>query len=263
MAREGLTEAQLDRFEDDGYVVVPGVAGRDEVAHALRSINHWLATGFDRASWDRYDQGTFAPDLVADRAIVGLLTDTGGFDLATALVGAPLVPPDTGQIALRFPAAPGAPGRESGCHIDGLPSPANGVPADGRVHGFTLLAAILLSDMPEEGHGNFTVWPGTHQHMARWFAEHGTYVPDANVVYEAAATIAEATARPTAVCGRAGDLVLAHYLLLHSAGRHVGPAIRYAVFFRLSSPDRASLGDRCFTEVWAGWSTFEQRAVAR
>jgi hypothetical protein len=248
-----LSSAQVDQFVRDGFVVVPGVVDEERVGAALQAINHWLSTGFDRDRWATYDQRTFAPELTGDPQMLGLLCDTEGLALATSLVGRPLVTPSYVQLALRFPAAPGEPGRTPGAHIDGLPSSANGVPADGRIYGFTLLAGVLLSDLWDEGHGNLTVFPGTHRHMAAWFAENGTHFRDASVVYQANARIAAEQSSPVAVCGRAGDLVLAHYLLLHGVGRHAGPNIRYAAFFRLNSEDRESLGDRVFTDVWAEW----------
>ncbi len=53
--------------------------------------------------------------------------------------------------------------------------------------------------------------------------------------------------------GLAGDLIVAHYLLMHGVGSHGGPGIRYAMFFRLSSEDREELGDAVFTNPWAEW----------
>ncbi len=148
---------------------------------------------------------------------------------------------------------PGQPPGALGPHIDGIPTSLNGVPADGRIHGFTVLAGILLSDMDEPGHGNLTVWAGSHLAMARWFAEHGTRIPDPDAFIEAAARVAYGTAEPVAVTGRAGDLVLAHHLLVHSSGGHAGPGIRYAAYFRLSTAARDDLGDAVVTDPWAEW----------
>ena len=52
---------------------------------------------------------------------------------------------------------------------------------------------------------------------------------------------------------QAGDLLLAHYLLLHAIGVNEGPNVRYAVFFRLEREDHDGFGDRAYTDVWAEW----------
>jgi hypothetical protein len=78
-------------------------------------------------------------------------------------------------------------------------------------------------------------------------------VDDPEEFLRESAVVADGAAGPVAVTGRAGDLILAHYLLLHSPGCHRGPGIRYAVFFRLSAEGRNQLGDEAFTDPWAEW----------
>src|SRR6185295_3360722 len=89
----------------------------------------------------------------------------------------------SGQIALAFPqAGPAAPPYP---HLDGLPTPTNGVPA-GEVRSFTLLVGIVLSDVAAPGAGNLTVWPGSHRLYEAHFREPGPRrpalgVPDGSV----------------------------------------------------------------------------------
>ncbi len=162
---------QLRALARDGFVVVPKVVNRARVDAALQAINHWLDTGYDSTRRSEYHARSFAPELGTDPAMVGLLTDTGAWEIVSGLVGRPLVRPTSAQIALRFPVPPGTPPRGAWPHIDGVPTADNGVLFDGRLHGFTALAGILLSDLPQPGHGNFTVWPGSHLAMARWFRQ--------------------------------------------------------------------------------------------
>lgn len=248
-------------FARNGYLVVPGLVDARRLHIALQSINHWLATGYDSNARVEYSDRTFAPELCEDPGIVGLLTSTGGLAMATNLVGRPLVQAGRAQIALRFPVAPGSVTHVPWPHLDGVATPTNGVPRDGRLHSFTLLAGVLLSDMPEPGHGNFTVWPGTHSSMARWFQKHGTSVTDPEAFLGAIGRVGTTTSKPTAVTGRAGDLILAHYLLLHGVGPHAGPGIRYAVFFRLTSEGREELGDAPLTDPWAEWDGMREVAA--
>jgi hypothetical protein len=247
-------------FERDGYAVVPGLVDRERCDRALRLANHWLATGYDLTQKASYDSLTFAPDLTTDPAFLDLYHQSGAAEVAAALVGRPLPMVWGAQIALRFPSAPGtdAP-RWSGGHIDGLPAPSNGVPADGRVYGFTLLAGVYLDEVRGPSGGGFTVFPGTHHAMAAWFREHGTAVPDADVVYAECGRLAN-TVEPVEITGPAGTLVLAHHLLVHKVAFHEQPHVRYAAFFRLSTEHREEFGDAVLTDPWAEWDVI--RAVA-
>ena len=255
---EPFTTAQVDQFAEDGFLVVPNVVDQRRRDACLRAVNHWISTEFDRSEFDTYREQTFARPFTTAPETLALVTETAALGLAAALVGRPVLSPTDGQFALRFPVAPGTEPRAPVAHLDGLPAPSNGIPADGDIRLFSVLAGVLLSDMEAEGHGNFTVWPGSHVQMASWFAQNGTRFRDASVVFDAVAEIAKRRP-PAAVCGRAGDLILAHSLLLHGSGRHTGPAIRYIAFFRLDTEARAGLGDSVFTDVWAEWETIRAR----
>jgi hypothetical protein len=248
-----LTAEQRATFARDGYVVIPGVVDRPRVETARQLINNWIFCEFDHHRRVQYYAQSFGGDVQDDPRIIGLLTETPALDLATQLVGRRLAGPDRAQIALRFPVPPGAPPFYAGAHVDGVPTGINGVPADGEIHGFTVNACVLLSDLTGPDQGNFTVWPGSHLTMARWFAEHGPRVPDPDAFFAATEEVANATSAPLPITGRAGDLILAHHLTAHANGGHSGPDIRYAVFFRLTSDVRYDLGDTIFTDPWAEW----------
>jgi hypothetical protein len=248
-------------FIRDGFLVVPGVVERRLVDAALRAINHWIDDGYKSDDRVRYHSQGFAPELRSHPVVMDLLLASGAFETACSLVGRPIERPSSGQVALRFPAGSATPGAGSPPHIDGVATATNGVPDDGQLHGFTLLAGVLLSDLAERGNGNFTVWPGTHLAMARWLAERGTRFSDPSLFVAAIEDVATKTAEPCAVTGHAGDLVLAHYLLLHGVGAHVGPAIRYIVFFRLTAEHHEELGTSPYTDPWCEWDAL--RAVER
>jgi hypothetical protein len=251
-----LGAEQRAAFARDGYLVVPRIAGRSAVDAALQIANHWLDAGFDSSQRDHYHSRSFAPEHAGAPEIVALLNGTDAFGIAEALVGQELIVPTSGQITLRFPVALGDEPDALGPHLDGIPTPLNGVPPDGTIHGFTLLAAVFLSDCPAGDHGNFTVWPGTHLETARWLRSRGTRVDDPDAFFAGIRDLAAATSQPRPLAVRAGDLVLAHYLLLHSSGRHRGPNIRYAVFYRLQSARRAEPADASLTDPWLEWPAF-------
>jgi ectoine hydroxylase-related dioxygenase (phytanoyl-CoA dioxygenase family) len=87
---------------------------------------------------------------------------------------------------------------------------------------------VLLSDQPTENMGNLWVWPGTHLTDQAFFGEHG---PDALLGCGGYPPIALPT--PEQVRGRAGDLLLAHYLLGHNIGGNTSDTVRRAAYFRV------------------------------
>ena len=248
-----VTGEQREALARDGYVVVSGLVDAERVDDALRLVNSWFMTGFDAAERLTYYAQTFAPEHTSNDVITGLATQTAVLEFASELVGRPIEPPTAGQIALRFPMPPEMLTWYEGPHVDGVPTDLNGVPNDGVIHGFTLLAGVMLSDTPEPDQGNFTVWPGSHLAMARWFDEHDTRIPDPQAFFGAVEGVARATSESLPVPVRAGDVVFAHHLLAHANGGHAGPRIRYATFFRLSSDVRWQLGDAVLTDPWAEW----------
>jgi hypothetical protein len=105
LARDLLDADGRAAFARDGYLVIPGVVGRDAIDATLQVANHWLDDGFDSTQRATYHSQSFAPEHTADPEIVGLLTDTNAFSIAESLVGQPLITPPVGQITLRFPVA--------------------------------------------------------------------------------------------------------------------------------------------------------------
>jgi hypothetical protein len=139
-------------------------------------------------------------------------------------------------------------------HIDGMPGPLNGVTPN-TVYHFTALAAVFLSDAELPFAGNFTVWPGTHRALARRFAERGT-----GELLAGFPPIDMPAPRQLTV--RAGDALLAHYLLAHGAAPNVGPHVRYAVFFRLFHRDHDRESTLPMTDPWREWEGLTQAARA-
>ena len=241
-----LTSDQKRHLRERGYVRVPGAVETPLVERALRAINSDLGRGIDPAKLAIFNSQTFCPAITGTPAITDLFERSSARPIAESAIG-PVHPVGGGQCALRWPrglevteAKPG------GAHIDGTYAPNNGVPA-GEIRNFTALACILLSDLPRADAGNFTVWPGSHLVHERYFREHGA---DA-LLQSPKLDLGE----PTQVTGRAGDLVIAHYLLGHSVAANLSPHIRYAVFFRLNSTAHTPenrLG--AVTDAWRDWA---------
>jgi hypothetical protein len=242
-----LTLAQKRALIDDGYVVVPGVVPRVMVDEALRAINAEVGKGMDPAMMWKYQVQTFCPEITRSPEILGLMTRTPALALAESAIGAGRLKPVTNaQIALRFPGARD-PGRPHGPHIDGIPdrNRTNGVP-EGTILSFTALGCVLLSRLAGPSSGNFTVWPGSHRKHAEWLKRNG--------IRRLLDTLPEVERRPPVqITGEPGDLVLAHYLLGHSAAPNASPHIRYACFFRLEVDGLVDHREESVVDPWRDW----------
>jgi hypothetical protein len=240
-----LTPAQKRALVEDGYVHLEGVIAAPLVDEALRAINASLGSaGMPREQLATFRASTFTPDLVASEPIRALYRNSALAPLTESAVGAGQVrPPETGQIALRFPtlsATPAVP------HIDGVAYPGNGVPP-GTLQHFTALAGVFLSDALGPDRGNFTVWPGSHRKLEAHVRQRG---PEALV--NGLPPLDYGPPRPLAV--HAGDALIAHYLLAHAAAPNLGPHIRYAVFFRLAQVDHNHADTRPLSDLWREWA---------
>jgi hypothetical protein len=249
-----LSAAQKAEIVEHGYTKISGVVPRVAVNAALRAINHSLGEGVSREEINKFRSQSYCPEVQETEAISGLFNRTPVFDLAESLLGrGKLNPRKSGQIALRFPGYSNDPAPKLWPHIDGVYSEHNGVPK-GRILNFTMLACVLLSDLNEQYAGNFAVWPGTHRRIAAYLKEHG---PESLLECKGLPPI-ELPA-PVQITGQAGDLVLAHYLLAHTAAPNLSAHVRYAIFYRLTPNDRAAdpeTGPSCrdaIIDPWMEW----------
>ncbi|MCC7492156.1 MAG: phytanoyl-CoA dioxygenase family protein [Fimbriimonadaceae bacterium] len=245
-----LTLEQRQSIRRDGYAVIPGVVPQVMIDAALNQINAALGEGIDPAQVPVYRSRSFCPELQGHPELVGLFNDSPARALAESLLGAGQLRPVTGaQIALRFPRV-GDPPPRIGCHLDGMHSALNGVKA-GTYGNFTMLAVVLLSDVPGPWCGNFTVWPGTHHQFEAWFREHG---PDSLLDGMPPIDYPE----PVQITGQAGDLVLCHYQVAHAAGPNLSPHVRYACIYRVYHVDHGSCRPAAMTDIWLEWPAIRE-----
>ena len=156
------------------------------------------------------------------RSLRALLFESPALSAAESLIDpGKFEAPDQVQLSLNIPPFDHRPG---GPHIDGLTPPER----DGRPGTFTLLAGIFLTDQTAEQMGNLWVWPGSHRSAAAYFREHGADALLSSVPYPRVKL-----SEPRQVVGRAGDLLLAHYLLGHNIGGNTSALTREVVYFRL------------------------------
>jgi hypothetical protein len=238
-----LSFEQAARFREQGYLHLPGAVASDVVDAALHAINHSLGNGIDPAELPIYRSRSFCPELLRSRAILDLYERSSVSALMSSLVGA-VNPISSGQIALRFPGRLDAPAVLDP-HLDGMYTPSNGV-TKGKIHSFTALVGVALSDVHGPWSGNLTVWPGTHAQYEEYFRAHG---PESLLHGMPPIRIPE----PVQLTARAGDAFLLHYQLAHTAAPNFAPHIRYAVYFRVTVPGHDARWQEAMTDVWLEW----------
>lgn len=217
-----ISREQMRQFGERGYVVIPSGLAPDALGKVAAEVERRVAEApppADKCGFHFYWPSGLAPSdpLIAPPVAAGMLEKAA--ELTAPLE---LVVPTAAQISLIIPPWPHRPG---GPHIDGLTPPEPG----GRPGTFTMLAGLMLSDQREPDMGNLWVWPGSHRVIAEYLRAEGP---------EAILGIPHppfAFAPPEQIVGRAGDLLLAHYLLGHNMGGNLAGENRKMLYFRLQA----------------------------
>jgi ectoine hydroxylase-related dioxygenase (phytanoyl-CoA dioxygenase family) len=109
-----------------------------------------------------------------------------------------------------------------------------------------MLLGNMLNDVHDDWAGNLAVWPGTHRLYEDYFRQHG---PEALLNGMPPIQMPE----PMMVKGNAGDIVMAHYQLAHTAAPNVSPNVRYAIYFRLRRIHHDAQWKQAMTDIWLEW----------
>jgi Phytanoyl-CoA dioxygenase (PhyH) len=240
-----LTSQQAEEFANRGFVLIPQVVPGDRVNRANARVDELIAAD-PPADGSRGNHFYFLT-AAGEPALLATLTGTPAFGLAGELAGpGTLEEPGQVQVALNIPPFPHRPGIP---HIDAGNDKPDGEPTG---HTFTLLAGVLLTDQLTEDAGNLWVWPGTHLVHAAYFRAHG---PEQFCAYPPVPLPA-----PEQVTGRAGDLLLAHYLLGHNIGGNVASRqVRRALYFRVSARGHASRRSAFLQDPWLDYPAVRAR----
>ncbi|MGW1164795.1 hypothetical protein [Streptomyces sp. NPDC002550] len=241
-----LSDSQMNEFAERGFVVVPQVVQDDLLDRAARRIDEVIAA--DPPAAGKQGSHFYFLRTEDEPVLMAPLTGSPAFGLAEELAGTgTLEVPWQVQVALNIPPYSHRPGLP---HIDaGNPEPT-GEPVRGT---FTLLAGVLMSDQLTENSGNLWVWPGTHLTHAAYFRDHGPQMfcayPPINLP------------EPEQIKGRAGDLLLAHYLLGHNiGGNYASEQTRRALYFRISALDHASHRNEFLQDPWLDYGPLRSQS---
>jgi hypothetical protein len=248
MAMTGLHEADdwRTRFRRNGYAIFAGMCPQPLMRAARSAIDRDLETNFDPARQIEYDHQSYCPAILGSRRLMALLLKSGIGAKLDEIIGFDRLARDQGQIALRRAGnAPQAYPPEP--HIDGLPTPFNGVPQDILVDNFTALVGVYLSPVRRKFAGNFTVWPGSHHVLEKHFRDQGPEALSSGMP-------GIPLGKPVQLMTEPGDVVLCHYGLAHSAAVNLSAEDRYAVYFRLRLREINDTNRWQFmTHIWQGW----------
>ena len=224
-----ISDEQRRHFRDEGFVVVSDVLS-DELVERGRRI---VAAMLEKAPSEGIGPHFLWPRFGNGHPLLDLYREAGVAEVAAQLVRPDLIvqEPDFAQVAMTIPPWPHRPG---GPHVDGItPCLDDGTPGT-----FTMLAGLWLTGHEELDRGNLYVWPGSHLGLGAYLADHG---PDALTRVD---EMSEGPypdiplGTPQQVTGRAGSLLLAHYLLGHNIGGHFGPTTdprRETLYYRLQT----------------------------
>jgi hypothetical protein len=240
-----LTDGQINEFAERGFVLIPQVVRGNVLARAARRIDEVVAA--DPPAADKRGNHFYFLEAKDEPALIEPLTDSPAFRLAEELAGAgTLEIPWQVQVALNIPPYAHRPGIP---HIDAANPEPTGEPVGGT---FTLLAGILMTDQLTENSGNLWVWPGTHLTHAAYFRDHGPQLFCAYPTVD--------LPEPEQVKGRAGDLLLAHYLLGHNIGGNFeSEQTRRALYFRVSAVGHASHQSEFLQDPWLDYQPIRPR----
>jgi hypothetical protein len=229
----------------DGYIHFRGLCPETLVSAARFAIDQDLSTNYDPRRQIEYDHRSYCPDLRCAPPVMALLLDSGITAKLDEVIGFDRLGCDGGQIALRKAGNASEPDPPTP-HIDGLPTPFNGVSRRVLYSNFTALVGIYLSPVRTEFAGNFTVWPGSHHILEAHFRERGT-----EALRNGMPRIP--LGRPLQLMTEPGDVVLCHYSLAHTAAVNLSSVDRYAVYFRLWLKDIGGRRWDLMTHIWDGW----------
>lgn len=121
----------------------------------------------------------------------------------------------------------------------------------------TLANSVLyLSDVEERG-GAFMYWPGSHRVAWDYFRRNpGDYLSQGSRSQDQTFAILrqEVPGEPIEFTGAAGDVMIWHSLLLHSASVNTRAATRYAIFGRWGVPLNGEPIYDFEADIWSYWA---------
>jgi hypothetical protein len=250
-----LTNADLQSFARDGFLLVPGAVPESLLAAADAEIDLLI----DEVTPNEGTGGTGQHAWFQPRARLPRCEDVLRASTVLTIAGELVAPLfldhafDSIQVATTVPPWSHIPG---GPHIDG-----HG-PGQDPPYSFTMLAGVLLTDQSAPQSGNLWVWPGSHLDHSALFRERGTRVLQQTGGHSLSLEPRPALSRPVEVIGKRGDLLLAHFLLGHNKGGNMASHSRRTIYYRLAVSGHAAHWESTFLDPWTEYAPV-RHALAR
>jgi len=206
-----LTDDERNTFERDGALPLPGLLDAAEVA-TLRAAADRLDAAYRAEPGVTPHHLLNLHDLIGrDPAFLELIDQPVALAKAWSVLGWNLQLFHT-QLVVTPPAPEGAGSGPYGWHRDNnRMNKELGVDDQPRV---SVKVAYFLTDLPQEGMGNFCIVPGSHRRLR-------SELPDPAATPEGAIE----------VTGVAGDALLFDRRIWHSASTNVSPSTRVVLFY--------------------------------
>jgi ectoine hydroxylase-related dioxygenase (phytanoyl-CoA dioxygenase family) len=246
-----LSAAQLARFANDGYLVVPGAVPDHLLGAADAEID--LLVGRKPPPGNKVGPHFYFLAPAQLPAADAALRRSGALALAEQLVAPNRLDHafDHIQVALNVPHYPHRPG---GPHLDGHR------PEQDRPGSFTMLAAVFLVDESAPDSGNLWVWPGSHLLHQQMFTQRGTRALLAVSGHTLSLEDPPPLGDPVPVLAKRGDLLLAHFLLGHNIGGNITERTRRILYYRLSCPGHDERWEYTFLNPFREYGTLQATA---
>eukprot|EP00002_Diphylleia_rotans_P035466 TRINITY_DN7741_c0_g1_i1.p1 TRINITY_DN7741_c0_g1~~TRINITY_DN7741_c0_g1_i1.p1 ORF type:complete len:686 (+),score=119.64 TRINITY_DN7741_c0_g1_i1:69-2126(+) len=257
-----VDERVMEQFVREGYCVLPNVVPLPLIHAALRAINAEIGRGvMSPEEAEGFVDGVCFKELSHQPVIRNLLLQSDGIHIIRAMLGE-CHPVWGGQIALRFPGIGCAdkvtftpnPWWNRGWHIDGLSTKKYHHP--GTIHNFTALVGVILQDIPDQMSGNLGVFPGGH-HMMQEHVQKNGFSKMLLDEQKGVERLPQDLPLPPVhqVVGKAGDMVICHYMLPHTVLPNTSPNIRYAIYFRIHAYDHTpgTFRPEAMLDAWLDW----------
>jgi hypothetical protein len=246
-----FTKKQKQTMRHAGIVHLRRLVSTKLVEAARRDVNRAIGRsssyGKEDASSDPQLR-TLWPSLAAGPSVSALFYETPVKSIVEDLLGEGSLNEDLPRtVLLRFPQEPSA--RESTAyHVDGFEyqggRDARQAPADSH----TVAVAVLLTDVPRPMMGNLGLIPKSHHALARYIRARPEAADDRRMPPLALGT-------PVPVTGRAGDVVIYHHAIAHSAFafRNLTADIHCAAIFWASRKSHDRLWREALADPWLEW----------
>jgi ectoine hydroxylase-related dioxygenase (phytanoyl-CoA dioxygenase family) len=235
-----LSEAERNQFFDQGYVVIKGVAGAQEIETYARAVlgllprdltvpEEWHAHAGRFKPYRRRPDGS-SDDCIDIPELLPLFCNRRLYEAAAQLLGSRRVRIFDGSVGITMRNLTSGPPRSQTLHIDAS-VPKDVADFSGALEELQVGGCLYLTDVLPDG-GGIHVVPGGHRWVLETAAANG---PGGRHLYDNWKRLPERGS--VEVTGQAGDFAMLHHLMPHAASHNRRPTARLAVFLRYIRED--------------------------